>query len=213
MDLYREIRNHSNPAARLVLGTVIHAAGSTPQKPGCQALLDDTGAFSGTLGGGLVEAEAIEAMQRALADRRPFVFERRLDEAYDRAAGPICGGIMRIFINPRIQDSQEAVSKGLDALAQRRRALLVTHLAEGNGVGRVECIERGNGAALPPLAGNERPPDELFGAEGPALVRTAAGAEIFVEPLTPSPRLLIVGGGHVGLAVARLAAPIGFETT
>ncbi len=211
MDLYKQVIDSAG--AGVVLGTVIHAAGSTPQKPGCQALLDASGAFAGTLGGGLVEAEAIAAMRAALADRRPLIFDRRLDEVYSRTAGPICGGVMRIFINPRIADAREAIAKGLDALASRRRALFVTHLSQGNGIGRVDCVLPGNGTALPPLAANEPTPDEVFGAERPVLLRTADGAEIFVEPLKPSPRLLIVGGGHVGLAVAELAAPLGFETT
>lgn len=36
--------------------------------------------------------------------------------------------------------------------------------------------------------------------------------QVFVEPLMPAPRLYIVGAGHVGLAVARVASIAGFET-
>jgi xanthine dehydrogenase accessory factor len=213
MDFYRQILERPNPASGLVLGTVIHAAGSTPQKPGCQALLDSNGAFSGTLGGGLVEAEAIAAMRAALAHRRPTIFDRRLDEAYSRTAGPICGGVMRIFINPRVVESREAIARGLAALANRQRALFVTHMGAGNGIGRIDCVETGIGTPLSALAADAPVADELFVAEEPALLRAADGSEVFVEPLKPSPRLLIVGGGHVGQAVAQLTSPLGFETT
>jgi xanthine dehydrogenase accessory factor len=213
MTFYDTIINSPPERSALVLGTVIYAAGSTPQKPGCQALLDAAGGMNGTLGGGLVEAEAIEAMRSALTDRRPVVFERRLDEAYSRDAGPICGGVMKIFINPRIGDAREAISNGLDALAARRRALLVTYLTGDDASGRIDCVEMGNGSTLPSLAPDEPGPDEIFGAEAPRLVRTAEGSELFVEPLKPSPRLLIVGGGHVGQAVAEFAVPLGFDTT
>lgn len=213
MNLYRHILDCPFAETGLVLGTVIHAAGSTPQKPGCQALLDSSGAFVGTLGGGLVEAEAIAAMRAALSDRRPVIFDRRLDEAYSRTAGPICGGVMRIFINPRVTESRAAIAKGFDSLVNRRRALLVTHMGQGNGIGRIDCVEMGNGASLPSLAAGAPTPEELFVAESPALICDAVGSELFFEPLKPSPRLLIVGGGHVGQAVAHLAAPLGFETT
>ncbi len=37
--------------------------------------------------------------------------------------------------------------------------------------------------------------------------------EVFVEPILPEPRLVILGAGHVGLAVARAAQPLGFRIT
>ncbi len=44
--------------------------------------------------------------------------------------------------------------------------------------------------------------------------REDAGAmEIFVEPLTLAPTLVIVGAGHVGAAVAQLAKTLGFRIT
>ncbi|CAG0950379.1 putative xanthine dehydrogenase subunit A [Anaerolineae bacterium] len=44
--------------------------------------------------------------------------------------------------------------------------------------------------------------------------REDAGAmEIFVEPLSLAPTLVIVGAGHVGAAVAQLAKPLGFRIT
>ncbi len=36
--------------------------------------------------------------------------------------------------------------------------------------------------------------------------------QVFIEPLIPSPRLYIFGAGHIGLAVHKVAALIGFET-
>jgi xanthine dehydrogenase accessory factor len=35
--------------------------------------------------------------------------------------------------------------------------------------------------------------------------------DVFIEPLDPSPRLFIVGAGHVGRHVARMAADVGFR--
>ena len=37
--------------------------------------------------------------------------------------------------------------------------------------------------------------------------------EVFVEPVVPSPLLLIGGGGHVGQALALLATQVGFDVT
>ena len=35
--------------------------------------------------------------------------------------------------------------------------------------------------------------------------------DVFIEPLDPSPRLLVAGAGHVSLHVARMAAEVGFR--
>ena len=35
--------------------------------------------------------------------------------------------------------------------------------------------------------------------------------DVFIEPLDPSPRLLVVGAGHVSQHVARMAADVGFR--
>lgn len=37
--------------------------------------------------------------------------------------------------------------------------------------------------------------------------------EIFVEPIVPDPHLLILGAGHLGQAICRLAAGVGFQVT
>jgi xanthine dehydrogenase accessory factor len=38
-------------------------------------------------------------------------------------------------------------------------------------------------------------------------------AEVYIEPIEPSPALLIAGGGHVGQAVAKLGSWLGFRVT
>src|SRR5690606_30257058 len=37
--------------------------------------------------------------------------------------------------------------------------------------------------------------------------------DYFVSPIAGLPRLLVVGGGHVGQAIAKLAVYLGFQTT
>jgi xanthine dehydrogenase accessory factor len=50
-------------------------------------------------------------------------------------------------------------------------------------------------------------------SETPRTVVGEDGAEAYIEPLAQIPRLLIIGGGHVGQAIAFQARLVGFEIT
>jgi len=53
----------------------------------------------------------------------------------------------------------------------------------------------------------------LFREECPGTVTDDDGREIYVEPVICPPRLLVVGGGHVGQAVVKLGVELGFDIT
>jgi xanthine dehydrogenase accessory factor len=197
-----------------VLGTVVETAGSTPQKAGCQSLLIEDGRFLGTLGGGLVEDEAQRLMRAALADGQPRIFERRLDDEYSRTAGPICGGVMRIFINPRAARFADPIRAALDATATRRRAVLLTEIEGANGsLGAIAFHDAARGGSRSRATAHQPEVEKLLSEERPGVATLAGDRKVFVEPIVPAPRLLVVGGGHVGQAVARLTVGLGFEVT
>jgi xanthine dehydrogenase accessory factor len=53
----------------------------------------------------------------------------------------------------------------------------------------------------------------LSGGAGPGEPPCGGRLTIFIEPVTSPPSLLIFGAGHVGAALARLAASLGFRVT
>jgi xanthine dehydrogenase accessory factor len=52
-----------------------------------------------------------------------------------------------------------------------------------------------------------------FDLDDDAGMACGGSMEIFLEPITAGPSALVIGGGHVGLAVARLAKQSGFRVT
>ncbi len=215
MDLYKHIIARGASAGPLVLGTVVETAGSTPQKAGCQAFIDAQGTVMGTLGGGMVEDEALRMMRAALADGQPRIFERRLDDDYSRTAGPICGGVMRIFINPKVGAGYDAIQNALDAAMDRKRAVLITDIESANGsLGTVQFFNAPRNFASSISSILSTPSIvKALAEERSGIAEVGEGRRVFVEPIIPAPRLLIVGGGHVGQAVARQMNGLGFEVT
>lgn len=213
MEMYRKALELAAEGRRFALGTVVFAQGSTPQKAGSKAIVDETGATWGTLGGGLVEARGLDRMRDTLHEGRATLIEHRLDEDYSREAGPICGGVMRILANPNADRNLDVYQAALEALARDEEGLLVTVVN-----GDPETIGDATWMAASKIEGFVGPvsSDELQraldGEEG-LYCDCANGSSVYIEPVISPPRLLIVGGGHVGQAVAAQACLLGFATT
>ncbi len=98
-DLYRSIAEANQRGERVVVATVAHTRGSTPQRRGAKMLFFEGGLTAGTVGGGCVEAEvwaeAREAMHKGKSGLHHFALTA--DEASEE--GMVCGGTMDIFID------------------------------------------------------------------------------------------------------------------
>ena len=79
MDLYAEIAALVAEGQPFVLATVIESAGSTPQKPGSKMVVLSDGSLRGTVGGGAIELQIIEAARALLeAPEQTRVIETHL---------------------------------------------------------------------------------------------------------------------------------------
>jgi xanthine dehydrogenase accessory factor len=182
--------------------TVVATRGSTPQKAGATMLVYATGTQSGTLGGGCVEAEVRRRALESLAagDGKAAFHTFTLDDDYGWDDGLICGGRMTILADP------------LDTTA----GLYFTKLRElvDIGAGFTEVIELANGAKYlfdsdgKPIASQHKTDHwpKFSKCTKPKVVDGLA-----ILPTLPQIQLLIVGGGHIGQAVAKLAADLEFD--
>jgi xanthine dehydrogenase accessory factor len=81
---------------RGALATLVRASGSTPHRPGARMLLRADGTTVGTVGGGAIERDVLEALRRALVTNTSELLVRQL--GYD--LGMCCGGRMEVFVEP-----------------------------------------------------------------------------------------------------------------
>ncbi len=185
---------------------VVETRGSTPQKAGARMLVDPDGGQIGTLGGGCVEAEVKQKALRLLGREGAEIQNYLLDHDAAWADGLVCGGKLAVLV--------EAL-KGAGA-AEYFRAMLA---ADDSGRGFTEAIVvdpaagRVGDRAILDVSGE---PLTSFPADASS-VRTASGllgnrptpavrGGVAYLPWSPRVRLVIVGAGHVGQAVAELAA-------
>jgi xanthine dehydrogenase accessory factor len=220
MELYREIVRLYDEGAPFALGTVVHTAGSTPQKTGARAVFLPGGNLLGTLGGGCMEAEA---RRRGLLLTRggvPELLELHLDDDFGWDDGLICGGTAHIFLQPKVDEQVEVFRQALALHEARGRGVFALVTAGGpESVGR--CVLVRSGAATVGTLGSTELQEAveetargllLEGREEPRRIRLREPeATVYFEPLLPKPVCFIAGAGHIGGALTHYAARAGFD--
>jgi len=171
---------------------VLSAEGSTPREAGTRAVVEAGGHIHGTIGGGSPEASVQAAAIEACRSGQPTVLDIQLTG--DSAAGeePICGGRMRILVDPTAAKDRDAYAQAADALAARRQGVLITRVSE---------------------TGPTRTDVQWLPSDNVPSQRESDASDVLIEPVVPDPLLVIAGGGHVGQALARQARLIGFSVT
>ena len=223
-------RMHELAAAGVpfAVATVVRTQGSTPQVVGAKLVLTAAEGERplGTLGGGCVEADAIDAAKQVLTGLPASLREYQLTEELAWNTGLVCGGTMWILAERGAGGAWPAAVDGIDpfaaaaaaatggppvafvslflrqgrALRFEARALVLAGGRMVGSLGSREQDERARDAAIEQMRhGTAR------------LVALDDGRELLVEPVTSRPQLVIAGGGHVSRAIARQARLLDFD--
>lgn len=94
--IYEELIKLQRAGISAALATVVESSGSSPRKAGAKMLVKSDGSILGTIGGGKVELEVIEAARGAILNSIPRTLPFVLTEEY----GHVCGGKLLIYIEP-----------------------------------------------------------------------------------------------------------------
>jgi xanthine dehydrogenase accessory factor len=184
-------------------------------------LVTADGSRWGTVGGGCLEAEVTRQALATVEKGTPEIVSHTLNADLIGDLALSCGGTVELFLEPllpepRLADLCFAVGR---ALLTRQPVVVATGLRWENGPVKAARTGRdriGLNATGQLLALVEREACGIgCGGKQKRARREAAAyldreAEAFVEPISRVPRVTVFGAGHVGAAVAELAARSGF---
>ena len=224
-EIYARMAELEREGRRFAVATVVRTTGSTPQVVGAKLLVDDLGRLVGTLGGGCVEGDAFVEAKRVIESGEPSLREYELTEELAWDTGLVCGGTMWISIEPGERvlrfAGRDLLGDVLAASAGGKPVALATlmrrHGKDVAAAGKlfVEVDAKGGGtlgdAALDARA-RELAREALRQGTARTIVLDET-TELLVEPVMAKPHLVIAGGGHVGLAIAKLAVQLDYEVT
>jgi len=216
IDVVRHLIEALEQDRELIVCQVVETRGSTPQKAGSMMVIDPDGGQWGTLGGGCVENEVKSKAIQRIGGTAAAVHSFVLDHDYAWADGLICGGKMVILTQPvrgpgpaayfraihQMIEASHGFTEAIVVDGEQAGSLLVgsRFLFDGEGRPRTGWPEGEVPAGLPSLL--VRPADRP---------RPSVKGGYALLPSWPRIRLLVVGAGHVGQAVANLAAQADFD--
>lgn len=173
-----------------VLILVAETKGSAPGKTGFKMLVSASGELVGTVGGGNAEYVMVEEAKRLLAEKRGGTILRRLEHREDaetESSGMICSGsnaMAMIYFDSGHRDLLEKVNRKIDAYTPFRLSITSEKMDLADYDEAEKKVE---------------------------FVEDADGHWRYEENIHPGEMLYIIGGGHVGLALSRVADMLGFN--
>jgi xanthine dehydrogenase accessory factor len=97
MQIFEEALRLKGLGRSSAIATIVECRGSSPQKQGAKMLVRDDGSLLGTLGGGCLEADVVQAALMTMKDGTPLTLPFDLTE---RDGGLVCGGSVLVYIEP-----------------------------------------------------------------------------------------------------------------
>lgn len=225
MDIYKEILNTLDEDGRATLATIISGSGSTPVPPGAKMLLKEAGAIPlGTIGGGCVEADVIEAARTHVGTGGKCTIRRFTLSEDDIESGMLCGGTVDILIERLTKEQGVLYSELISRREAGRDCAVITVIDPGEnirGKSLVSLVTAGiDGTDMSELcrlspdlpAPLEETASRAIGQQ--TVTRLPwTGGEVIIEPVIGLQDLFIFGGGHVSRYVSRSASMAGFRVT
>lgn len=201
--------------------TLIDKTGSAPRSDGAKMVVRADGSITGSVGGGRLEAAAIDLAKTAIKDQKTSLQLFDLTSKDAAASDMICGGrgeMLVDFIDATDQRNQVIYSTACEIMARHEKGWLATILenkpAGSTGIHRQQCLVKPDKTLVGEVECNSDLLENLI--NGPAKI--TLHSEVFddqrflVEPLSEGGTVIIYGAGHVSQKIAPLSEGVGFRT-
>ena len=202
------------------VATILDKSGSAPRTEGAKMVVRADGSIIGTIGGGRLEADAIDLAKDVIGTKKTVVHSFDLTGRDAAGSDMICGGAGQVLIY-LIDAGDEANLKVYEEAAQTaaegRKGWLITVLgrrADGTGIKTEQCVARPDGTLVGRLTCSPYLLEKLVAGPAKITIHSEAFDEdrFLVEPLRQGGTVYIFGAGHVSQKIAPLSESVGFRT-
>jgi xanthine dehydrogenase accessory factor len=176
------------------MARVVATRRSAPRPVGSKLIVSERGELAGSVSGGCVESEVVEAAREVLAGGEPRLLTFGISDDLALSVGLPCGGEIDVWVS----EPEPELLRELAAVAREdRRAVSVVDLESGT----ERLVHDGHDALA----------DELIRG-GHSKVLELEGTRVFADVFGPPPRLLVYGAVDTADALCAVARGLGWHT-
>lgn len=210
-----------------VLATVVKVEGSSYRSPGARMLIDSNGGYIGTISGGCLESHVIKRAWWLTGATGATVcrYDTTADEDAQWAFGLGCNGVVHVLLERLSGGRNDAQLEALRVVRDEMRPAATAVVIDARdcavGIGERMVMfpdgrcegQFGDAALGKPIARDlalvlhERSSQHLrYPVDG-------GEVEVFLECVSPPPRLVVFGAGHDAVPVVHFAKQLGWHVT
>jgi xanthine dehydrogenase accessory factor len=219
-DILSEVERWRKSNTPVALATVVDTWGSSPRGVGAKMAITAEGGIAGSVSGGCVEGAVVEVGQEVLLGTAPQLLHFGVSDETAWGVGLACGGEIEVFVEPLADEHLTFVELAIERDTPVASLTIIRGPAAALGA---KMSARGN-------RGEEvwGQLDSQWGEAGLAALRRGirqnrsgrqvlveAGEqtiEAFVDVIPPQPTLIMIGGVHISVALAKIGAALGQRT-
>ena len=179
---------------RVAMARVIATRRSAPRPIGSKLIVSEKGELAGSVSGGCVESEVVEAAREVLSGGDPRLLTYGISDDLALSVGLPCGGEIDIWIDEPEPELFEQLGQ---IVREEARAVVLTDLEQGT----TRVVRHGEDSVA----------DELI-RRGHSKVFELEGRRVFADVFGPPPRLLVYGAVDTADALCAAARGLGWHT-
>jgi xanthine dehydrogenase accessory factor len=179
---------------RIAVARVVATRRSAPRPVGSKLIVSATGELAGSVSGGCVESEVVEAAREVLAGGEPSLLTFGISDDLALSVGLPCGGEIDVWVD---EPDPQLLAELAEVARAERRAVFFVDLDDGT---QRLVLDGDNDVA-----------DELI-RSGHSKVVELHGRRLFADVFGPPPRLFVYGAVDTADALCAAAKAIGWRT-
>jgi xanthine dehydrogenase accessory factor len=179
---------------RIAMARVVATRRSAPRPVGSKLIVSEHGELAGSVSGGCVESEVVEAAREVLAGGEPRLLTYGISDDLALTVGLPCGGEIDVWVDEPDPDLLQQLT---EVARDERRAVFFTDLDDGT---QRLVLDGDNDVA-----------DDLI-RSGHSRVVELHGRRLFADVFGPPPRLLVYGAVDTADALCAVARALGWHT-
>lgn len=205
--------------------TIFDRSGSAPRAEGAKMIVRKDGSIAGTIGGGRLEADAIDLAGEAITSKKSLIQAFDLSGKDAASSSMICGGAGQVlidFIDARDGNNLKVYDEAARTLARGGKGWVITVIGETGkdatgaigGILTQRCLVSSDRELTGTISCDPYLIEKLVAGPAKITIHSEAFDEyrFLVEPLRQGGTLYLFGAGHVSQKIAPLSEGVGFRT-